>query len=86
MWEGRPEKSRDPWRDTGIEIVGPAIAHAERAFAESWRLAGGTIGDDEMPADDGMFPAGTVNLRLIPRAVYGEHAARRSARCRDGAA
>ena len=29
MWQGRPEKKLEPWRDTGLEIKGPAVAHAE---------------------------------------------------------
>ena len=49
MWQGRPEKKLEPWRDTGIEIVGPAVAHAEESFAESWRLAGGRAEDIAMP-------------------------------------
>jgi cardiolipin synthase A/B len=66
MWEGMPEKGRDPWRDTGVEIVGPATAHAERAFATSWRFAGGTIDEAEVPSDEDIGPAGPVSLRLIP--------------------
>jgi phosphatidylserine/phosphatidylglycerophosphate/cardiolipin synthase-like enzyme len=66
MWEGQPEKHREPWRDTGVEIVGPATAHAERAFAASWRFAGGRIEPHEIPNDDEIGPAGPVSLRLIP--------------------
>src|SRR5690606_39517055 len=33
-WEGRPERRQEPWRDTGVEIVGPAVSEAEAAFAE----------------------------------------------------
>ena len=43
MWEGYPDKGLEPWRDTGVAITGPAVAHAERAFAETWRMTGGTI-------------------------------------------
>ena len=66
MWAGEPEKHRDPWRDTGVEIIGPATAHAERSFATSWRFAGGTIDDQDVPNDEDIAPAGPVNLRLIP--------------------
>src|SRR5262245_62177442 len=62
MWEGLPKKGRDPWRDTGVEIVGPATAHAERAFATSWRFAGGKIDDCEVPDDETIGPAGPVSL------------------------
>lgn len=63
-WVGDPKKGREPWRDTGLEIIGPAVAHAEASFAESWLLAGGSELDVPDPAD--IPPAGTVNLRLIP--------------------
>jgi len=65
MWVGRPEKQQDPWRDTGMEIVGPAVAHAEHGFAESWRLAGGTIDSASLPSESDIQPAGDVHLRLI---------------------
>jgi phosphatidylserine/phosphatidylglycerophosphate/cardiolipin synthase-like enzyme len=66
VWQGQPERGLEPWRDTGIEIIGPAVAHAEAAFAESWRLAGGSASEclATMPLDHGM--PGTVDLRLIP--------------------
>jgi phosphatidylserine/phosphatidylglycerophosphate/cardiolipin synthase-like enzyme len=66
MWEGRPDRRQEPWRDTGVEIIGPAVAQAEEAFADSWRLSGGehseTIGIDPMA----VRPTGSVDLRLIP--------------------
>jgi len=64
-WVGRPERHRPPWRDTGIEIVGPAVAHAEAAFVDTWRFAGGSL---ELPAEQpvDLPPAGSVSLRLIP--------------------
>jgi phosphatidylserine/phosphatidylglycerophosphate/cardiolipin synthase-like enzyme len=64
MWQGRPEKKLEPWRDTGIEIIGPAVAHAEESFAESWRLANGRAEDIPTPHDG--EARGSVNLRLIP--------------------
>jgi phosphatidylserine/phosphatidylglycerophosphate/cardiolipin synthase-like enzyme len=64
MWQGRPDKQQEPWRDTGIEIVGPAVAHADEAFAESWHLAGGREADVVVRDDQAV--AGNVALRLIP--------------------
>ena len=63
MWTGRPERHLDPWRDTGIEIQGPAVADVEAAFAEAWAAAGaplpaGSIG----PAPP---PSGDVALRVV---------------------
>ena len=64
-WLGEPEKRREPWRDTGIEIIGPAVPYADDAFAESWRLAGGNPADC-LTGRVAAVPAGDVSLRLIP--------------------
>jgi cardiolipin synthase len=63
-WLGRPERGVAPWRDTGIEIRGPAVADIERAFAQTWAAAGDsaldvTIGDDESER------AGDVLVRVL---------------------
>jgi cardiolipin synthase len=29
MWAGDPQKKIEPWRDTGVEVRGPAVADAE---------------------------------------------------------
>src|SRR5215208_2119655 len=40
-WVGRPEKNIEPWRDTGVEIKGPAVADMNAAFARVWETACG---------------------------------------------
>jgi cardiolipin synthase A/B len=65
-WEGRPDRHRPPWRDTGVEIVGPAVADAEYAFAATWRFAGGELDGDALARVHQIEPAGDVSLRLIP--------------------
>jgi phosphatidylserine/phosphatidylglycerophosphate/cardiolipin synthase-like enzyme len=63
-WEGDPGRNVPPWRDTGIELRGPAVADAERAFLDSWVTAGGTIHPVvPLVASDA---AGDVPVRLIP--------------------
>jgi cardiolipin synthase A/B len=47
MWVGEPERGRDPWRDTGVEVRGPAMADIEDAFADAWAAAG-----DPLPEED----------------------------------
>ena len=69
MWVGRPEKHQDPWRDTGIEISGPAVAQAEHGFADSWRWTGATIAEP-LPSEANIPAAGDVNLRLIYTEPY----------------
>ena len=64
MWEGRPDRNQDPWRDTGLEIIGPATAHGERGFAASWTLAGGHIDPTPEP-DPAAPPPGPIDLRLV---------------------
>ena len=63
MWAGRPERHLDPWRDTGIELEGPAVADVEAAFAEAWAAAGGPLPAGSIgPAPP---PAGSIPLRVV---------------------
>src|SRR6185503_18833111 len=39
-WVGVPEKKIEPWRDTGIEVRGPAVADIEKAFGNVWNATG----------------------------------------------
>ena len=65
MWEGRPEKHQDPWRDTAVEIRGPATVFGERGFSESWQLAGGTLDPVQIVDEGDVEIAGATDLRLI---------------------
>lgn len=63
VWLGDPQRDIEPWRDTGVEIRGPAVAEIDRAFARSWALTG-----PELPADELLQepPAvGEVSLRIV---------------------
>lgn len=42
-WMGDPEKNIPPWRDTAIEIRGPAIRYIGAAFDDSWEAAGARL-------------------------------------------
>lgn len=65
MWAGEPEKNIEPWRDTGIEVRGPALGDIERAFAEVWAMTGEPIPDVEL-TDKGAFSlAGDVSMRIV---------------------
>ena len=60
-WVGDPAAGIAPWRDTGVEIRGPAVAHIERAFAQMWGLMGEALPDTERdPA-----AAGDAALRIV---------------------
>jgi cardiolipin synthase len=61
VWLGDPARGREPWRDTGVEIRGPAVAEIERAFARVWALTG-----EPMPEPTGVpAPAGDVSIRIV---------------------
>jgi cardiolipin synthase len=65
MWEGIPEKNIDPWRDTGVEIRGPAVADLEEAFADVWAMTGEPIPDEQGMRKEDLSRAGTVSMRLV---------------------
>jgi cardiolipin synthase len=65
MWVGIPEKNMEPWRDTGIELRGPAVADVEQAFAEAWAMTGEALPANEVAHRDIIAPAGDVTLRVV---------------------
>ena len=64
-WEGYPEKQLAGWRDTGVEIRGPAVADVARAFAETWAACGEALPAGEMPAPAALAAQGDVSLRVV---------------------
>ncbi|HEX7314461.1 MAG TPA: phospholipase D-like domain-containing protein [Pyrinomonadaceae bacterium] len=65
-WLGRPEKNQDPWRDTGVEIKGPAVADMEAAFARVWETAcGEKIPAEDLPTRESIEQGGDVAVRVI---------------------
>jgi cardiolipin synthase A/B len=52
MWAGDPSRHLDPWRDTGVEVRGPAVGDIEDAFADAWAAAGEPINEDARPHAD----------------------------------
>lgn len=65
MWEGIPEKKVDPWRDTGIEVRGPAVADIEKAFAQVWATMGEPVPPFELADRDALSRAGDKALRIV---------------------
>ena len=68
-WMGDPARNIPPWRDTAIEIRGPAVAQIAAAFEDSWSVAahhgpvtedpaGSTLGDDAPEGVDVSVVAG----------------------------
>jgi cardiolipin synthase A/B len=62
-WVGNPARGIAPWRDTGVEIRGPAVAQIELAFAQMWALMGDPLPRDGVP--DVPAPTGEVALRIV---------------------
>ena len=63
-WVGYPERHIEPWRDTGVSIEGPVVAQIERAFAQTWAVAGPPMVEAKAPGQVGP-PAGTLAVRVI---------------------
>jgi len=64
-WVGYPAKNIEPWRDTGVAVRGPAVAHIEHAFASVWAMIGTPIPKEESDCQDIGTPAGDMNVRVI---------------------
>lgn len=64
-WVGDVEKGIEPWRDTGVEVQGPAVAEIEQAFAQIWAEMGPPLPPEEVPTVESLPPAGDVALRVV---------------------
>ncbi|HEX8852216.1 MAG TPA: phospholipase D-like domain-containing protein, partial [Pyrinomonadaceae bacterium] len=64
-WVGRPEKKQEPWRDTGVEVRGPAVAEIARAFSRVWAATGGRMPEEEIPAREDIDEEGDTALRVV---------------------
>lgn len=64
-WVGDPRTGKEPWRDTGVRIEGPAVADVERAFAETWAAAGRPLPLDEISHVPAPVGGGGMTARVI---------------------
>ncbi len=64
-WVGDPARGLEPWRDTGIEVRGPAVADFEEAFAQVWAATGAPLPHEELTPVSNMSAAGEVTLRVL---------------------
>jgi len=62
-WEGNKEERLEPWRDTGVEILGPAVVDVEQAFQQVWSAAGGARLKFERAYGDAL--PGDMRVRVI---------------------
>ena len=64
-WEGDVARQVAPWRDTGIEISGPAVADMERAFAQVWAATGAPLPESAFTPLAAIARTGEVTLRVL---------------------
>jgi len=65
LWAGEPKRGVQPWRDTGIEVRGPAVCDIESAFGEVWAAIGQPLPALELAARESIASAGDVALRIV---------------------
>lgn len=62
-WTGEQVDGGKPWRDTAVEIAGPASAVLDQAFVVTWEVAGGRLPDDDVAGR--VVPQGDAEVRVI---------------------
>ena len=69
-WEGVPEKNLEPWRDTGVQVRGPAVAEIESAFEQVWAMTGGEEAFKRNASTDNraLAESGDVAMRIVASA------------------
>jgi cardiolipin synthase len=68
MWVGDERRGIDPWRDTGMELRGPALRDVERAFAQVWAATGPPLPDEECLGAEPIPAEGDVAVRIVANA------------------
>jgi len=77
-WVGDPSRGLAPWRDTGLELRGPAVADCEQAFADAWAAAGPPLPPEptlsnagsDAGSDAALPIAGDVAVRVVATVPY----------------
>ncbi len=65
MWMGDEGRGIDPWRDTGVEVRGPAVAEIDKAFAQMWAQCGEPLPAAEILGAPKPTRAGDTHLRVV---------------------
>lgn len=64
-WLGNPGRRLEAWRDTGIEIRGPAVAALEHAFTSAFAACGAPLDTAIFTLPESIARAGTMRLHVI---------------------
>ncbi len=67
-WLGDPARQIPAWRDTGVELRGPAVSEAELAFAGAWATWGEGLPPGTVPAREDIRDEGDVRVRVVATA------------------
>jgi cardiolipin synthase len=62
-WTGESHAGGQPWRDTAVDIHGPAAAVLDQTFANAWELAGQPVPLDQVAGV--VDPVGDADVRVI---------------------
>lgn len=65
MWAGDPQKKIEPWRDTGVEVRGPAVVELDQAFATIWAMMGEPMPEKDQSRSDSITEHGDTSLRIV---------------------
>jgi cardiolipin synthase len=65
QWCADPARGRDAWRDTGIEVRGPAAAEIERAFGDAWDAGGPALAADAYSSEALTAGPGQMMVRVL---------------------
>ncbi len=67
-WVGNPANNIPPWRDTGVQLNGPAVADVEAAFSEVWATMGTPLDTRRISRRQDIPNAGDHNLLVVQTA------------------
>jgi cardiolipin synthase len=62
-WTGEKHKNGQPWRDTALDIHGPAAAVLDQTFVNLWNLTGTPVPADQLAGV--VAPVGDAEVRVI---------------------
>lgn len=75
-WAGDPAKDQRPWRDTAVELCGPAARVLDQAFERVWKRAGGGPIDDGAEVGPEVAEAGDLMVRVVATEPGDQRASR----------
>jgi cardiolipin synthase len=73
-WAGHTRRNRQPWRDTGVAVDGPAASLMDQAFDTVWRLVGEGLDGGELLAE--VPEQGDSSIRVVAGEPGGVRASR----------